>query len=92
MMKLISNLKITFAKNKLIQKRNTSDKLKFNVQNNNLHKQVALYLVVFIRSLHQSGCKTGSRSGCLKNGGGGWNPSGTMKYCGHLITKDERNE
>ena len=71
MMKLISNLKITFAKNKLIQKRNTSDKLKFNVQNNNLHKQVALYLVVFISSLHHSGSKTGSRSGCFKNGGGG---------------------
>ena len=36
-----------------MQQKNTSDKqtLKFNVQNNNLHKQVALHLVAFIRSL-----------------------------------------
>ena len=56
-MQLIGNLKITYVKNKLMQQKNTSDKQikNFNVQNNNLHKQVALHHIVFIRSLHQSG-------------------------------------
>ena len=55
-MQLIGNLKITYVKNKLMQQKNTSDKQikNFNVQNNNLHKQVALHHIVFIRSLHQS--------------------------------------
>ena len=50
-------MKITYVKNKLMQQKNTSDKQikNFNVQNNNLHKQVALHHIVFIRSLHQSG-------------------------------------
>ena len=44
-MQLIANLKITYVKNKLMQQKNTSDKQikNFNVQNNNLHKQVALH-------------------------------------------------
>ena len=50
-------MKITYVKNKLMQQKNTSDKqIKiFNVQNNNLHKQVPLHHNVFIRSLHHSG-------------------------------------
>ena len=54
---MTGNLKITFVKNKLMQQKNTSDKQIQNVQNNNLHKQVALHPVVFIRSLHHSGSK-----------------------------------
>ena len=40
-----------------MQQKNTSGKQikKFNVQNNNLHKQVALHDIVFIRSVHHSG-------------------------------------
>ena len=40
-----------------MQQKNTSDKQikNFNVQNNNLHKQVALHHIVCIRSLHHSG-------------------------------------
>ena len=40
-----------------MQQKNRSDKQikKFNVQNNKLHKQVALHHIVFIRSLHHNG-------------------------------------
>ena len=40
-----------------MQQKHTFDKQikKFNVQNNNLQKQVALHHIVFIRSLHHNG-------------------------------------
>ena len=43
-----------------MQQKNASDKQlwKFNVQNNNLHKQVAVHHIGFIKSFHHSGSKT----------------------------------
>ena len=65
---MTGNLKITFVKNKLMQQKNTSDKQIQNVQNNNLHKQVALHPVVFIRSLHHSGSnKIITKAGNIKD-------------------------
>ena len=51
----IRNLKITCEKQVNATKEYIWQTiLKFKFQNNNLHKQVALRFIVFIRSLHQS--------------------------------------